>query len=248
MQRRAEGEGPMNTTPTDFEAICERVKLLFSSSREAMSLARYDVGVEVQRLEAEKGTYGTNAVARLAKIVGRNENSLYAYAKLPAAWARTEFVELAARRTSRGMTLTLSHFVVTASVSVVYREELLALAFARGCSVRALEREVEGLGKGKGDEMRPPPSLQLVLKGTLRSIRTASKSLNRLIGSLQGTDAVKSTKRLTALLERYAELSEELAKEISSLEPSAEEASSGRARRSRTARGRAAQSRGAPGR
>lgn len=216
----------MGGTSDDFEVVCERVKRHFSASRKAMCLARYDVGLEVQTLEADPDRYGAGAVRRIARAVGRNEDSLYDYAKLCDAWARPVFAAFAERPNRRGIPLPLSHFVRIARAPAAEREVLLDFAWETACSVRALERRIEQLGADSAADDATERPFAVALTRAARSLQRTSMALSRFVTSLEDSSDCKPSRRLRTLLAEHEVIAEKLSDELAQLGESGSAAAS----------------------
>ncbi|MFI5297126.1 MAG: hypothetical protein ACHREM_03430 [Polyangiales bacterium] len=162
--------GDAGTIVDALAATCERVRRLYSESRSGMSLARFDIGVEVRKVMENEARYGKYAVRRIASAIGRGEDDLYRYALLPAAWSREGFVSLAARPSKKGVPLTLSHFVAIAKQPERLRDRLVRFALEGGVSVRELERESRRLAGAATTQERQPRAPRVALRLGLKAM------------------------------------------------------------------------------
>ncbi|MFI5296976.1 MAG: hypothetical protein ACHREM_02670 [Polyangiales bacterium] len=150
--------------------ICERVRRLYSDSRSGMSLARFDIGVEIRNVMDDDRRYGRHGVRRIAAAVGRDEDSLYRYALLPAAWSREGFAALCARPSRKGVPLSLSHFILIAEQPEPVRERLVRFALAEAPSVIALRKYAKELASPLPAKVHRERPAEAVLQRGLRAI------------------------------------------------------------------------------
>lgn len=170
-----------------LDDICERVRRLFATSRTGTCLSRFDIGVEVRRAMLETDKYGARAVKRIARSIGRSEDSLYAYASLPDTWPRVEFEALSARASKRGVPLGVSVFLAVAKQAPAARERLLAFAYETNPTVRGVEREAKRLlGAAEAEGRGERAAFEAVVRG-LRVMRRAARSVADALGAARAT-------------------------------------------------------------
>jgi hypothetical protein len=143
-----------------------RIKALLTKSATINTLAMYEVGRLVNEVRNAK-RYGDQAVAKLARALDRDVDSLYVYGSVAKTWTESRFKSLVARRSVNGMPLTFSHFVALTKAPQKKRAPLLEETLRNGYSFRQL---MDLIASGRG------PAFSEVRTGTVRDL-TAGRFL-----------------------------------------------------------------------
>jgi hypothetical protein len=148
---------------------------------------RYKVGIIVAALRDDKRTYGSRAVERLARGLGRDASTLYRYALVSDLCGEREIVS---RRNCRGAPLSWSHWEELTRVPTEWKVWLQRTE-AEAWSVRQLARQLDARASAaaSGDDEASPDTTHSALLVTVRDVRHF------------GTEVMSS---LDALLERIA--------------------------------------------
>lgn len=142
----------------------EEIRTLVAREEKNVALTRYAIGAHVNEVTGGKETYGDNAVGIIAHAVDRDEDSLYDYAAVAAAWEEGSFKKLLAERNARGAPLSFSHFIELTKkrgkgrdgLTLEARTDLLNLVLQESWTVRATGVAVRAaLGMSEDVDQRP---------------------------------------------------------------------------------------------
>jgi len=141
---------------TSIEDLPERLQEVYAKINECLVeeesnkiRARYEIGRQVHNVVRAPGTYGENAVKKLAEALNISESVLYRFCDVAEQWTPSQFERLAARRDEvRGRPISWSALTEIAEVADAgKRRDLLEAVFGEGLSVRQLrQRKGELLG------------------------------------------------------------------------------------------------------
>lgn len=123
----------------------EKLKRLLASSEKQDVRTRYEIGRVVAQVRGERAKYGSDAVGKLERALGLDENTLRRYERIANTWTPTQVSTLLKRTNPYGRPLSWSHLDVLAEVvDEKKRESLLKQALREGLSVRELAKRVRG--------------------------------------------------------------------------------------------------------
>jgi hypothetical protein len=172
-----------------LHARYERILAALLDSVKGYADGRYRIGDEVAAIEAAPEKYGQQAVKLLSTAIGRNEDSLYRYAKVATTWPdKRTFNALLNRKNVHGVPLSFSHFIELSKVkSDKRRDQLLEEALTQGYPVRELARRIAENIAPREEEASKDAAVDLPkqLAQSLRSIERAAGQLTQLVGALQ---------------------------------------------------------------
>ena len=185
-----------------------RAHLQRATPREA--LERYKIGVAIRDIDSDRRKYGQSAVAKVARALGFNEDTLYLYASVARTWKERDFEELASRKGERTkLPLAFSHFVVLATVEDARTRAALAEeALTRGLAVRQL-RALAQLAEASGRRSAPYPFLASIVK-TSKSLSDRRESWRAQLAKLTEEEpSARLVKALESAHEAQLEMAEE---------------------------------------
>jgi hypothetical protein len=159
-----------------LQKAAERVRGLLVEIGVDELLRRYRIGEEVGALSDAAGEekYGKRAVEKLAHAVGRDASTLYEYRDVVRAFPdKAVFRALAKRKSSRGVPLSFSTFVVLSDscLTAKMRITLVEQALTDGLTIRQLRSHLPT----KKTQVKAPPVLET-------HVREGEKLLARVDG------------------------------------------------------------------
>ena len=202
-------------------ASYEKAAAALSESVTGYGKGRYDVGVVVKQVQDDPDKYGKKPVKLLAIALGRDEDSLYNYAAVAAAWPdKRSFNALFSCKNIHGVPLSFSHLIELAKVEDDDRRKgLFQEALDRGYKVKDL-RELVGQRRA-GKKAKRPAAVELP-KRLSRSLRKLTKGAEELKAfAAEWKDAPRTTESLAKLqeaLQERAQLRVELTASLLELE------------------------------
>ena len=187
----------------NLKAKCQEARKLLAAAERTDVVARYQVGVIV-REAMDEGRYGKNAVGRMEKDLGRDQQTLYAYGLVALAWSAADFRAMAKEPNAKGIPLTWSHYEEIAAVKDGRaRRGLVTRAQKKCLTVRQL-REIIPASKAVSGKRAPK----------VVSTRAAVRHLDRSLDAVKQQAVTWEKKVLPSLMSSRETLSE---KEISGL-------------------------------
>lgn len=200
-----------------LSAAYRTIRDLLAHAGRAEVSARHQVGAIIVDVKRSRHKYGTQAVQRLAKALGSDEQTLYRCASVAQCWSRTQIEALLARTTEYGQPLTWSHFVVLATVpSAKHRADLFDRALREVLSVRALAALVDDTSAdADADDGSNPRVLGRLARTTDRLARELDAIHSDLLSTLPKRhrsaqrllieQAIAANERLQAVVRQQAE-------------------------------------------
>lgn len=142
--------GKMNEPLKD---ACEEIQKVLDDLGNVDIRARHKVGTIVAGVEADKGKYGTKAIAKIAEVLDYSTNRLYEAAVVADTWPESQITKLIDQQNSiRGHNLTWSHLVTLSTLNDdCLRTSLIDRIRSEGLTVRELAKEIKG-GDPAADE------------------------------------------------------------------------------------------------
>lgn len=118
----------------------KRIQSLLRTAPESVEI-RHQVGLLVMAMRRDPERYGKQAVALVARALGRDEATLYRFAQVASRWTEAEVAQWTTRAKSAGHPLTWWHLVEASAVARKRkRDDLVRRAIDEGLSVRAVSR------------------------------------------------------------------------------------------------------------
>jgi hypothetical protein len=196
-------------------AAYRSIRELLAQAGRAEVSGRHEVGTVIVDIKRSRHKYGTQAIQRLAKALGTDEQTLYRCASVAECWTKQQMAGLLARTTAYGQPLTWSHFVVLATVpSPKRRAELFERALHEGLSVRVLTTLIDDAAE-RSDEEPELPALGRLERTTERLARELESIHSDILSTLpkrqrsaQRTlieQAIAANERLAAIVRHQAE-------------------------------------------
>jgi hypothetical protein len=187
-----------------LRSACARVVELFRRNDARDAIDRYAIGSVIRDVRDSEHTYGQSSVAKIARAIGRDVDTLYEYADVAETWSEVELQRLLERKTPAGLTLSFTHLVVLSKVR--RRRDLLKVLTDRalqGLSARHLRELVneQRNARGKSADATSMSRLKQLVTYCDRLL-AISQSLEQCLSDLQASE---SKSELVTLLENAKE-------------------------------------------
>jgi hypothetical protein len=187
-----------------LRAACARVVELFRRNDARDATDRYSIGCIIRDVRDAEHTYGQSSVAKIARTIGRDVDTLYEYADVAETWSEVELQRLLERKTPAGLTLSFTHLVVLSKVR--RRRDLLKTLTDRalqGISARHLRELVNEQRSPRGKIADPTAMSRLKqLVTCCDRLLAISQSLEQCLSDLQSSE---SKSELVTLLDQAKE-------------------------------------------
>jgi hypothetical protein len=186
-----------------LRSACARVIELFRRNDARDAMDRYAIGCVIRDVRDSEHTYGQSSVAKIARAIGRDVDTLYEYADVAETWSEVELQRLFERKTPAGMTLSFTHLVVLSKVR--RRRDLLKSLTDRalqGISARHLRELVNEQRNARARTDPTPVSHLKRLVTYCDRLLAISQSLEECLSDLQSSE---SKSEVVTLLEHAKE-------------------------------------------
>jgi hypothetical protein len=196
---------PREEMPESLAKVCTRVIELFGRNDARDALDRYAIGCIIRDVRDSEQTYGQASVAKIARRIGRDVDTLYEYANVAETWSEVEVKRLLERKTAAGLPLSFTHLVVLSRLRRK-RDSLKKLTdrALEGLSarhLRALVDEERRRGSRDPQPVAPEALLQRFVTCCDRLL-VMSQSLDHCLSDLP---AMTPSDKLVELLEKATE-------------------------------------------
>jgi hypothetical protein len=189
----------------------QELKSLIVRSEPRAAYERYQIGCIIRDVRNDRRKYGVGSVAKLARALARDEDTLYEYADVAETWSSTEVARLLERKSTLGIPLSFSHLI---EISRVRRDpEALKVTTARafdGISVRQLRELVDSYLQPAGAGHAAP---NRSLRQLTRLVRLSEGLIDSTRASVEWWSDLRTahgTPELAALLDRAVAKQEDL--------------------------------------
>jgi hypothetical protein len=187
----------------ELQRVCREVQQLLNRNDARDAYDRYLIGTIIRDVRNQTNTYGEGSVGKIARVVGRDVDTLYEYADVAETWSQTEVTRMLERKTALGVPLSFSHLI---ELSKVRRDrDLLKMLTERafgGISARHLRALVEERRRGMAANRATPPvavsQLQRIVKLS-QGLIDAAHAFEHHLFELSG---IERTPKLADLLDR----------------------------------------------
>lgn len=153
-----------------LQPLADKLRKNEHTLTKANLLAFYDLGVTLQKVEAQADKFGADSIKQLALYLGRADTHLYNIKHVADTFSRADIEALCKRELAGGGFITFMHLVQLTQVPTVpARNRLQERVFSERLSAQALMAEVRALdvksrqstnrGKGVGRKPAKPTSV-----------------------------------------------------------------------------------------
>ena len=174
----------------DCRAVCDEIRNHLSTLSGNEIISYWQIGLRVNRVRSDPGTYGTAAVDQLATALQIEIGTLYNCARFNATFSSVgEVKTLLKRRTSIGGSIEYSHLVALSRVDEEgLRNKLIEGLFQHGWGVRDLLAQIQtklgrrgnnpnGRKGGTTSPIRSPAAAVATLRRTLTALSEKTPQL-----------------------------------------------------------------------
>jgi hypothetical protein len=175
-------------------------------------VGQFEIAVKVKEVIDGEATYGSRAVAKLARDLGVDFQRLYTGARVARAWpTESAFDKVIVRKNKHGIPLSWSHLCVLAKVrDSNMREKFLDKAVTDGLSVRDLRAALPPSKGAKSKSKEPKAPMKGTVVALSRKANEHAEELTRWRESLadmpDGAPSPALKKVLEAAVEKHGAL------------------------------------------
>jgi hypothetical protein len=195
----------------ELQRVCREVQQLLNRNDARDAYDRYLIGSIIRDVRNQTNTYGEGSVGKIARVVGRDVDTLYEYADVAETWSQTEVTRLLERKTALGVPLSFSHLI---ELSKVRRDRDLLKALTErafgGISARHLRALVEERRRGLISNRATPPAAVGQLQRIVKLSQGLIEAAHAFEHHLFELNAIERTPKLTDLLQRALQKQTEL--------------------------------------
>lgn len=158
----------------EHQKAYKEIRDLLDGQRHDKARAWYAVGRRIVKIKGNS-QHGREAVAKIARFLGRDASTLYEAGRVASRWTPQAFKKLLDRRDEvRGNRLSWSHFVELEPVSCSERRGLLIeKTLGAGLSVRELKKAIDNPKPDEAPENSQPTNVAKAL----RSYKAANEAI-----------------------------------------------------------------------
>jgi hypothetical protein len=187
----------------ELQRVCREVQQLLNRNDARDAYDRYLIGTIIRDVRNQAHTYGEGSVGKIARVVGRDVDTLYEYADVAETWSQTEVTRLLERKTALGVPLSFSHLI---ELSKVRRDRDLLKALTErafgGISARHLRALVEERRRGLVTNRATPPVAVSQLQRIVKLSQGLIEATQAFENHLYELSSVERTPKLVDLLQR----------------------------------------------